>query len=181
MENWFSKAFNEHSFLWLVISAIIGGLIGASIKLFFENILATNITNTRSARMAIKKYTYPLLRSSDSLNRYGQLLVENLEKKWFDDSDNDYFKMAILYQFSNFFGIVKLLENEAFIEFESTKKDVRKFNDHFYKVISSLNSFAYFKKSSWTSEELAKNTLNRMVITAIGEIMLVSCHIYYDA
>jgi hypothetical protein len=175
---WFNKSFEEHTVIWLLISTIAGGAIGASIKLLFENILTERINAKRSATQAIKKYTYPLLRSGESLNRYIELLLHNINKNWFDDKVDNYFRLAILYQFANFFGWIKILEDEAFLEFEATKKNVRKFNSHFYSVQESLNGFKYFdsgmKEGIWNSTEIENNTLRNMIISAIGEIMIVN-------
>src|SRR4051812_2555544 len=103
MNRWFTQAFQEHSIFWLLMTALLGGVIGAGIKLLFENVLAVQIGNRRTARQAIRNYTYPLLRSAESLNRYIELLLHNIDKNWFDNKEDNYFKLALLYQFSDFF------------------------------------------------------------------------------
>jgi hypothetical protein len=178
MNHWFTQAFQEHSILWLLISALLGGIIGAGIKLLFENVFAVQIGDHRSARLAIRKYNYPLLRSAESLNRYIELLLHNIDKKWFDDKEDNYFKLALLYQFSDFFGWINILEEEAFLEYEaSSKRDVRQFNICFYDAIQCLNSFRYFIQKEnpvWSTEEIEKGTLHKMIISAIGELMMVT-------
>ena len=62
-------SFENNTIVWLLISGGIGGLIGALIKFIFEQVLSIKLQNVRTAKNAIKKYKYPLLRAAYTLDR----------------------------------------------------------------------------------------------------------------
>jgi hypothetical protein len=62
-----SKSFNEHSILWLVLSSLIGGIVGAAIHSMFEEIINPRLRERRKIEKVVRRYTVPILRSADSL------------------------------------------------------------------------------------------------------------------
>ena len=167
----------KDSIIWILLSSIIGGVIGASSKFLFEYILPYRMNVKRDAKKAIQKYSYPLLRYAESLLRSMELLLSNKEKKWYDDKNAPYFKYSILYKFGCYFACVNQLEQEAFLEFGVKNKKIKRFTALFFNVLKSLTSFFYFNEGlinkKILSADVEKTNIPRLVVSAIGEIMTI--------
>lgn len=167
-----TQSFSEFSIAWLLISAGIGGLIGALIKFVFEQLLSPSIKRKKATRIALRTYSYPLLQSANNLLRNVEFMHDYVEKKWFDDTTDDYYRLSVLYHFGRYFGLCKILENETILEFETSKK-AKNFSIRFYNVFKSITSFSYFMKlSDFTETNIQKFSVPRMALTAIGELMI---------
>ena len=55
MFDWLTIPFEEFSILWLLISAIIGGIIGASSKFVFETFLPEQLKLKQKSRELVAK------------------------------------------------------------------------------------------------------------------------------
>jgi hypothetical protein len=167
------RSFEEHSIIWILISAGIGGLIGALIKFVFEQVLGPRLQSARAARVALRKYSYPLLRAADTLDRRIENLIRFVSEKWFDDPNDDYYRISTLYLLGSYFGWCKILENEAFLEYEISDKRAKDFSIQFNRVFKGITGFYYFqdvKDSEMSSVETA--TVPRLALTALGELMM---------
>lgn len=168
---------SEHTFLWLTISAGFGGLIGAIIKYIFEQLISPQTSYRRNAKLALKRYSNPLLLSADSLVRCCELYMKNIDKNWIRENE-DYFKMDILYCFGRYFGWCLIVENKSFFELDaSISRKSNHFMQKFHRVYKGLNSFFYFediiKDNLEKSDQLEKASIKRLHIQAIGELMIV--------
>ena len=163
------SSFQEFSPIWLILSAGIGGFIGATIKFIFEQLLEPKLKRKRESKIALKKYSDPLLRSADSLDRRLENFIKFVNEKWFDDKKDDYYKISTLYLFGSYFGWSKIIENEAYLEFETSKTE-KNFYINFNRVYKGLTGFQYFKDlDKDVSPQLG---IHRLVLTAIGELMI---------
>lgn len=167
------QSFEEHTVIWILISAGLGGLIGALIKFVFEQVFTPKLQSSRMAKIAIRRYSLPLLRAADTLDRRIENLLKFVDKQWFDDANDDYYRLSTLYLFGSYFGWCKILENEAFIEFEISHKKSREFNKCFYRAFKGITGFYYFKDlEAKEMSSVEKATVPRLALTAIGELMI---------
>lgn len=167
------QSFEENTILWILLSAGLGGVIGSTIKFIFDHIWAPKLKQSRDAKNAIRLYTLPLLRIGYSLDRRIENLITFVDKQWFDDKNDDYYRLSTLYLLGSYFGLCKIIENKAFIEFEKSHKKTEEFNISFYNVFKGITSYYYFKdikESEITSTHTA--TVPRFALTAIGELMI---------
>jgi hypothetical protein len=56
MLNWLQQSFEENSILWLLISSILGGIIGASMRFVFEVILPRHLQQRHQVIAVKRKY-----------------------------------------------------------------------------------------------------------------------------
>jgi hypothetical protein len=167
------QSFQENSVLWIIISAGVGGLIGALIKFIFEQILATRYQYEFNAKKVLRKYKDPILRSADSLDRRLENFIRYVDKGWYDDPGDEYYRLSTLYLFGCYFGWCKILENESFIEFETSNKRAQRFSILYNTVYKGLTGFHYFRHiDKITSDDIEKASIQRLIITAVGELMI---------
>jgi hypothetical protein len=171
--DWLLNSFEEHSVIWILISAGVGGIIGALVKFVFEQVLGPKYERKRSAKAALRKYSYPLLRAADTLDRRVQNFIRFVSKKWFDDPKEDYYRLSTLYLFGCYFGWCKILEDEAFLEFELSDRKARDFNIQFKRVFKGLTGFYYFQDLNATEMPAIETAqVPRLALTGIGELMI---------
>lgn len=167
------KSFEEHSIIWVIVSAGIGGIIGALIKYLFEQVLATRYRHQFDAKVAFRKYKYPILRAADSLDRRLQNFIQFVQKRWYEDPEDNYYRISTLYLLGAYFGWCKILEDEAFIEFETSDVRAKNFNIMFKTVYKGLTGFQYFDEiDDLPANEVESATVPRLAITAVGELMV---------
>ena len=171
--NWLTRSFEEHTIVWLAISSIFGGIVGASVKFLFEDLLRPRFTWHRETAVIVRRYTTPLIRSAEALERRINILVRNHDQNWFEA--DEYFRLSTLYVFGEFLGWVRILERRfGFLPFESSKRG-RQFNRHLNGLFRALSSHAYFR---WHHDVNAvdKSQIPRLMLTAIGEAMREKDH-----
>lgn len=157
--------------LLLLFTSIVGGVVGASIKFGFEDLLRPFVGARREARQVVSKYTIPLLRSADSLERRINILVNNEEHRWLET--DEYFRLSTLYVFGAYLGWVRIVElSVGFLPFESSKKG-SEFNPRIHGVFRALTSHAYFREDPKT---VGDSSVERFKLTAIGEVMIAADH-----
>jgi hypothetical protein len=166
------RSIEEHSLLWMIISAGLGGVVGAMIKFIFETVIASRYQNTVSAKKMLRRYRYPLLRAADSLDRRLENMIRFVNKQWYDDDKDDYYRLSTLYLFGTYLGWCKILEDSAYFEFERSDRHARQFSRFFYRVFKSLTGFGYFKGvPAGEVDDVEAATVPRFALTAIGELM----------
>jgi len=170
MENFLLRSIEEHSVVWVVISAGVGGVIGASLKYLFETVFASRYQHRVTARTMLRKYRFPLLRAADSLDKRLENMIRFIDKHWYEDPDEDYYRLSTLYLFGSYLSWCKILEDTAFLEFETSDRKARDFSIYFNRVFKSLTGFWYFTGSEIDGVEDA--TVPRLALTAIGELMI---------
>lgn len=144
MDNFLLRSIEEYSVLWVVISAGVGGVIGAFLKYLFETVFASRYQHRVTARIMLRRYRFPLLRASDSLDKRLENMIRFIERKWYEDPKDDYYRLSTLYLFGSYLGWCKILEDAAFFEFVTSDRKAREFSIHFYRVFKTLTGFWYF-------------------------------------
>ncbi len=60
MQSFLTESLKDHTILWLFLTSIIGGIIGAAFKIIADNIISQNINLNREAREHFKDYNEDL-------------------------------------------------------------------------------------------------------------------------
>lgn len=167
--------FNEYktnTIFWFIFTGIIGGIIGSFFKFVFDHWLGPKLEKKRKDKEILEKYSNPLTRSLDSFDRRIENLLDISKKDWFDNPKDDYYRISTLYVFGNYFGWAKILELEAYLEFEDDC-EVKTFYKCFYRIFKSLTGFDYFKNIGPDDiRDIYSSSVPRFVLTAVGELMI---------
>jgi hypothetical protein len=166
--NWLTQSFQQYTVAWIVISSLVGGMIGAFVKFLFEDVLRPFFGWRRDTAAIVRRYTTPLIRSAESLERRINILVRNEQRKWFEE--DEYFRLSTLYVLGEYLGWVRIVERRfGFLPFESSRRG-RKFNRHLNGLFRALTSHAYFRAHPDT-DAVERSVVPRLMLTAIGEAM----------
>jgi hypothetical protein len=122
------RSFEEHSIAWLLISSVVGGFIGASAKLIFENILPQRLQQRREVIAVKRKYATPILLAADDLrNRLKNMIkyINKIEQEgWLSHHDPpEYYHLSTLYIIGRFCGWLEILRRTVvYLDFTTTKE-----------------------------------------------------------
>jgi hypothetical protein len=167
--DWLTDSFEEYTVAWILISSFVGGVVGASVKFLFEDILRPRLGTRRETRAVTRKYATPLVRSAEALERRINNLIRNRDRRWYEDSE--YYRLSTLYAFAEHLSWIRMVEEEfGFLPFESSRKG-REFNQRSNGIFRALSSFAYF---GWSDEfeAIDASQVPRLMLTAVGEAMI---------
>jgi hypothetical protein len=168
---WLTRSFAQYSILWLLLSGVIGGVVGAGVKFVFEDVLRPRVGWRRDARRAVRGVTVPLLRAADSLERWMNNWIRNVEAHWYQTSD--YYRLATLHSFAEYLGWVRIIERRfGYVAIEASRAGAR-FNTRLNGFFRATSSFSYFRWSS-ESEKVAESSVPRKMFTAMGDVMICS-------
>lgn len=167
MKTWLLQQFEQYSIAWIFIMTFIGAIIGSGFRFIFDKLLHDRVNVRNSEKKALKEYTYSLKSTSESLYNYIKMYL--LDTRSYS-SENNYFKLSLIYWFSAFFGWITFFENKCATEISNHKQKI--IIRLIYHVKKSLNSFNYFGKI-YPIDVLDKYSFHNMKIRAIGEIMMV--------
>jgi hypothetical protein len=166
---WLTDSFEEHSVAWILISAFVGGVIGSATKFLFEDVFRPRLGLRRDARAVLARFTTPLLRSSETLERQINNFVRNADKGWYRTSD--YYRLSTLYTFAEHLAWVRLIERRlGFIAIEHSHGG-RRLDHGINGLFRALSSFHYFR---WSDDEaVERSAVPRRLFTAMGEVSIV--------
>jgi hypothetical protein len=169
------QSIEEHSILWILASGLIGGFIGSFSKFLFETLLATRLKARNEADAALDNFKYPLLRAADALDRRLENWIRHgAGKNWFEDADDEYYKLSTLYLLGTYLGWCLILERLAISRHMLSHRKARKFNKSFFGVFKSITGQSYFASFPRPSNQLALAGVPRLQLTEIGEQMVAS-------
>lgn len=166
---WLTDSFEQYSVAWIVISAFVGGVIGSATKFLFEDVFRPRLGLRRDAKAVLARFTTPLLRSSETLERQINNFVRNADKDWYRTSD--YYRLSTLYSFAEYLAWVRLIERRlGFIAIEHSDGG-RRLDRAVNGLFRAMSSFHYFR---WTDDEaVERSTVPRRLFTAMGEVSIV--------
>lgn len=128
MGGWLTRSFQEHSILWLLLSSIVGGVIGATVKFLFESLLPQRLTQKREIIAVKRKYSTPILLAADELRDRMQNMIafiELIEKQnWLPSYDlTGYYYLSTLFTVARFIGWQRILRREVvYLDFTTTRE-----------------------------------------------------------
>jgi hypothetical protein len=165
--SWLTDSFEQYTVAWILISSVVGGVIGGAVKFTFEDVLRPMLGWRRDAKQVVRRYTTPLVRSGEALERRINILVRNEEKRWFEE--DEYFRLSTLYAFGEHLGWIRIVERRfGFLPFESSRRGKR-FNQRLNGIFRALTSHAYFRHAPVA--DVDASTIPRLMLTAVGESM----------
>jgi hypothetical protein len=152
---------------WALIASVVGGFVGAGVKFTFEDVLRPKLGWRRDTQHVVRRFTTPLTRSAEALERRINNLVRNEDEHWFETSE--YYRLSTLYVFGEHLGWIRLIERRfGFVPIEAMHSG-RAFTERLNGVFRGLTSFAYFR--SYQSGDVDNSAVPRLMLTAIGEAM----------
>jgi hypothetical protein len=167
--------FEQFSAIWILVSSLIGGIVGASIKFLFDKILSGRYSKNNKAKEALEQYSFPLLQSTKSLHQRLDFIIKNQQDRdLYNESNHGYslYKLSTLYCFCHFFGAGTIIQEEALGKFHFMTKRAMQFYNTFYDVYKGFSSMYYFKESNSLKGTYAESTIPSYVLSAIGEQMI---------
>lgn len=166
-----NEAFQENTLLWLMLSSIVGGIIGAAIKLLSENIFTQNIIQNRQALDHFKAYSFKLLKSAQALNKRIDFIIKDNANVYRYEDENS--KMSLYYVFATYFGWSKIIQEDAIDKFQRIPRKMRQFNIAFLSTLKGLSGNQYFADICKVEEVFAKSAvIPNYCHMAIGELMM---------
>lgn len=166
--NFLFTQYQERTIFALLLTAIIGGFVGASLKLIFEVILAGNYTQNRNAKMIINKYSNPIIRSADSLRgRLANLLTTN-STNWHHDTE--YYRVSTYYVFCSYFAWIHILFRNLLKFKYTTSRKNRKLNKILISVEKAFNNRDYFTLKENFSKGSPLLGLPKYIYEGLGEL-----------
>lgn len=177
MIDWLQRAFEETSVIWILLSSIIGGIVGASVRLVFEVILPQRLQQRREILAVERKYRIPIIFAAEELrNRLGNIIrnINAIEKEnWLQHNPPGYYYLSTLYVVAQFFGWFRILRKRVtYLDLTSTK-ETRRF-EGYLKLIEKGFSDPGLLRSAPTG--LAGTSADRWIFSfwlqAIGDQMI---------
>jgi hypothetical protein len=166
MTGWLSESFDEHTVLWLLISTVLGGVVGSGITFVYEDVLRPWLSFRRDTSRLVKMYTTPLVRATESLERRLENFSANDGSAWY--RDDEYYRMSTLFVFAEYLGLIRTLEREfGFVPLESEERG-RRLQQRLSGLFRSLTSFAYFSGAA-DPARVEESSVPRFLLRAIGE------------
>ena len=166
---WLTASFQQYSVAWILISAFVGGVVGSATKFVFEDVLRPRLGLRREAKAVLARFTTPLLRSSETLERQINNFVRNAEKDWYRTSE--YYRLSTLHAFAEHLAWVRLIERRlGFVAIEHSRAG-RRLDERLNGVFRAMSSFRYFR---WSDDgAVERSAVPRRLFTAMGEVTIV--------
>jgi len=128
MGEWLTRSFQEHSIVWLLLSSIIGGVIGATVKFLFESLLPQRLTQKREIIAVKRKYSTPILLAADELRDRMQNMISHIDliekENWLPSTDlTGYYYLSTLFTVARYLGWQRILRREVvYLDFTTTRE-----------------------------------------------------------
>ena len=166
---WLTDSFEQHSIAWILISAFVGGVIGSATKFLFEDVFRPRLGLRRDAKAVLTRFTTPLMRSSETLERQINNFVLNVDEDWYRTTD--YYRLSTLYSFAEYLAWVRLIERRlGFIAIEHSDGG-RRLDTAINGLFRAMSSFHYFR--GIRDRAVADSAVPRRLFTAMGEVSIV--------
>ncbi|HVC72186.1 MAG TPA: hypothetical protein VNC85_00285, partial [Mycobacteriales bacterium] len=166
---WLTDSFEQYSVAWIVISAFVGGVIGSATKFLFEDVFRPRLGLRRDAKAVLTRFTTPLMRSSETLERQINNFVLNVDEDWYRTTD--YYRLSTLYSFAEYLAWVRLIERRlGFIAIEHSHGG-RRLDKAINGLFRAMSSFHYFR--GIPDRAVADSAVPRRLFTAMGEVSIV--------
>jgi hypothetical protein len=157
-----------NSAAWALLASVIGGLVGASIKFTFDDVLGPILGWRRETRRVVRRFTTPLLRSGEALERRINNMVRNVREDWY--VKDEFFRISILYAFAEHLGWIRIVEKRfGFVPAEAVSEG-ESFTRRLNGLFRALTSHAYFRTEE--PELVSLSAIPRLMLAAVGEVMM---------
>lgn len=179
MFDWLQLSFEQNTILWLLVSSVLGGIVGASMRFVFDVILPQQLQQRREVIAVKRKYRTPILLAAEELrNRLGNIIknIKLIEKDgWLKYDPPGYYYISTLYVVGQFFGWLQILRRTVvYLDFTSTK-ETRQFERFLDAIEKSFSDPGLFQGASTTN--FSTTTKDRWVFSfilqAVGDVMVL--------
>lgn len=179
MSDWLQQSFQENSILWLLLSSILGGVIGASARFVFDVILPQQLQQKRQVIAVKRKYRTPILLAAEELRRRLENMIQHIDaiesQGWLSDRDPPgYYYPSTLYVVGQFFGWLQILRRTVvYLDFTTTK-ETRQFEGFLEAIEDAFSSPALLGKASTSSPAHSRDKwVVSYFLQAIGAWMII--------
>ena len=157
----------KNSILLILLSSVIGGFIGATLKLVFEVVLADRYKQRRQAKFIIDKYSNPIVSTADALRGRIANFLQGSDQNWFDKSE--YYRLSTLYVFCAYFAWVEILfGNLTRIRYLTSKRN-RRLHRILNAIDKAFNNRDYFYPIYKTRPSEEIDEIPKFICKALGE------------
>ena len=70
---WLTRSIDEHTVVWVLLSSLLGGMVGGALSFLFEFILPESFRERREVLAVKRQFATPIFRSSDYVFKLNQL------------------------------------------------------------------------------------------------------------
>ncbi len=179
MLDWLQQSLEENTILWLLVSSILGGIVGASMRFVFDTVLPQRLQQRREVIAVKRKYRTPILLAAEQLrNRLANIIkhIEEIEEKnWLGSNPPGYYYVSTLYVVGQFFGWLQILRRTvAYLDFTSTR-ETQQFEQFLNAIEKSFSDPGLFNGAT---PKFPKPSKDRWVFSfrlqAVGDVMITS-------
>lgn len=177
--NWLQQSFQENTILWLLISSVLGGIVGASLRFLFEFLLPQQVQQRREIIAIKRKYTTPLLLAAIELRHRLENVIEHIaaieREHWLaSESLTGYYFLSTLYVVGKFFAWLQILRRTiVYLDFTSVK-ETRQFENHLRAIEDSFTSPRLLAENTTSSPSTAGDAwVFTYWMQAVGALMIV--------
>ena len=163
-----NQQFQERTVGLIFLAAVIGGVVGASLKLIFEVVLADRYRHAQNAKMIIDKYRNPIVRSADMLRGRLVNILMTADTNWYTDSE--YYRLSTYYVFCVYFAWIHLLFGNLLRLRYNTSRRNRKLNLLVIAVDKAFNNRTYFSLGPYSAQSPNTAELPKFLCQALGEL-----------
>jgi hypothetical protein len=164
--DWINQSFQDRTVVWLLISTVLGGVVGSGITFVYQDVLRPWLSFRRDTERLVRTYTTPLLRATEALERRIDNFVANPGSAWY--ADDEYYRLSTLFVFADYLGLVRTLERQfGFVPIESARRG-RRLQHRLNGFFRALTSWAYFGGSA-DPAAVEASAVPRFMLRAIGE------------
>ena len=176
--NWLQRSFESNSLLWLLISSILGGIVGASIKLLFEVLLPSHLQQRREIIAIKRKYTTPILLAAEALrNRLHNMirLIERIQnERWLSyENKPGYYYLSTIYLVGRFFGWVEILRRTVVYLDLSTIEETGKFEKYLEAIEFGFSNPDLVLDLNTENTTKRRNWCYSLELSNIGELIIL--------
>lgn len=170
----------DSSIALLLIVSAIGGIIGASIRFFFDYLIPDNLKKRKKILDVKNKYAVPIFYSLVELRkRLKNVLdhIKHIEKDtgWLSPKhDDDYYLLSTLYLTARFFGWTQILRRTViYLDLTSTRK-TKSYSHGINAVLSSFSNPALLQDNPSSDPGKSYDKwIFSIQIQAIGDLMII--------
>jgi hypothetical protein len=166
IKNFLLNSIEQNTIIWIFISSLLGGIIGASLKIIFEFLIPYRFKENKDIKENFRVYCHHLLLASREIDRRLDFIItDKAFGKAFESEDS---KLSLFYSFGQFLGWCKIIQHNALEKIHKKPKSFRKFFIMFFDTYKALSSQLFFK--GFTTYEQLYETGAIIPVHAINSI-----------
>lgn len=161
------------NFLTLVLtSSALATVLTTIVKYCIDLFVAPRLQGRQTADQVVEKLRPRLIESAEAADSYIRLLLRFRARSWYS-SDDDYFKLSLLYSVGQFFAYHHVASVLAHPDLEKSSAIASDFDKYSKRAIKSLSGYAYQRDFSPDERRCFEGQeVPRRAIQAMAELMI---------